>query len=243
MADVQQAARRTRIESAELPSADAVAAFLSENPDFLQQRPDLIDVLTPPSRDEGDTVVDFQKLMVERLRGEMDSLRDSARSLIDTSRDNMHVLGRTHSAVITLLDTTSFDQGAQVVGDDLRAILDVDAATIGFEETDLSWLDTDAVRHFSIGEVDRMLGENREVRLLPDAVDDGSVFGDDAPLIRSCLLVRLHMRAADGTKLPAGILALGSRTPGAFHPEQGTEMVTFLARVLEKCAQQWTLQA
>lgn len=245
---MEESQRRVGIandESASRLSADHVAQYLTQNPDFLHQRPDLVSVLTPPDRSQDGAVVDFQKIMVDRLRGEVDNLRECAQSLIETSRDNMSHQSRTHTATITLLDADSFAAGAQTVIDDLPAILGLDAAAFGFESAQPTppGLDAEGVRVFPSGEVDRMLGENREVRLLADATDDGSVFGADAHHIRSCALIRLHARTADGQALPPGILALGSDAPGTFQPGQGTELITFLARVLEKCAVLWTKRA
>ena len=55
------------------------------------------------------------------------------------------------------------------------------------------------------------------------------VLADDEALIR----LDIHSKA------PAGILAFGSRNPDFFAPDQGTELVTFLARVVERCIKAW----
>jgi uncharacterized protein YigA (DUF484 family) len=39
--------------------------------------------------------------------------------------------------------------------------------------------------------------------------------------------------------VPAGLLGFGTRHPGYFNAGQGTELLTFLARVLEHCIRQW----
>ena len=39
--------------------------------------------------------------------------------------------------------------------------------------------------------------------------------------------------------LPVGILALGARERGAFHPGQGSDLVNFLARVAELSLRRW----
>lgn len=45
--------------------------------------------------------------------------------------------------------------------------------------------------------------------------------------------------AAAGGGLPEGVLALGTRTEGTFHPQQGTELLSFLARVVEHAVRRW----
>lgn len=220
----------------------AVAAYLYGNPDFLIRNPDLIEVLTPPNRSEEGAVVDLQKFMVERLRGEVDSLRECAQSLIDTSRDNLAHQSRTHSAVIAVIGAGSIVKAARVLRDDVAAILNLDAVTMCFEAVHPAVPDLadDAIRTLPAGGVDRLLGENREVRLIAETADDGTVFGAAAGRVRSCALVRLHMRDAAGGAFPPAVLAFGARDGGTFQPGQGTDLITFLARAIEKCATQWT---
>ena len=54
--------------AAELPTARGVRSFLQQNPDFLVENPDLIEVIVAPKRDNGKGVVDMQSFMVERLQ-------------------------------------------------------------------------------------------------------------------------------------------------------------------------------
>jgi uncharacterized protein len=85
------------------------------------------------------------------------------------------------------------------------------------------------------GTVDRLLGAKRAVLLRADADPEESVFGGAASLVRSDALVRL----AVGSTTPAGLIAFGTRHPGFFNGSQGTELLTFLAHVLEHCIRGW----
>lgn len=219
---------------------EQVAAYLTKNPDFLHNHSDLMESLSPPDRSTDGAVVDLQKVMVEKLRGEVDSLRDCAQSLIETSRENLLLQSRTHSAVIALLSTADAREGGEIVVNDLAAMLNLDAAAIGFEQ---GAIDDCNIRALPDGCVDHMLGEHGEIRLVPEAADDGTVFGDNAEKVKSCALVRLHVYDAEGVALAPGVLALGSSEAGLFQPEQGTDLITFLARALEKCAGKWTPRA
>ena len=49
-------------------TGETVAAYLREHPDFLLRYPDVAPMLTPPSRGDGDGVVDFSRFLVDRLR-------------------------------------------------------------------------------------------------------------------------------------------------------------------------------
>ena len=53
--------------------------------------------------------------------------------------------------------------------------------------------------------------------------------------VRSDALIRLRI----STNTPPALLALGSRQTGAFHAGQGTELLTFLSKVLEVSFRAW----
>ena len=212
-------------------SNSAVADYLRDHPDFLIRNPDVLDVLAPPARWSGDGVVDMQQYLINRNRSELDELRDCAQDVIETSRSNMSTQTRAHAAVLALLAARQWGDIVHVVSHDWPLLLDVDVVSVAFEpaarpdtrlvQGDLGQLAADAI--------DRLLGDDQDVRLFRELNDDGSLFGSGAGLVRSAALVR--MRPSDN--LPAGLLALGARG-ASFHPGQGTELLTFLCRVLEQ---------
>ena len=212
-------------------SDSAVADYLRDHPDFLIRNPDVLEALAPPARWSGDGVVDMQQYLINRNRSEMDELRDCAQDVIETSRSNMSTQTRAHAAVLALLAARQWGDIVHVVSHDWPLLLDVDVVSVAFEpaarpdtrlvQGDLGQLAPDAI--------DRLLGDDQDVRLFRELNDDGSLFGSGAGLVRSAALVR--MRPSDN--LPAGLLALGARG-ASFHPGQGTELLTFLCRVLEQ---------
>ena len=222
------------LSDAKLPSEDQVEAYLRKHPDFLTQHETLLDFMTPPMRWSGDKVVDLQSYMLARLRGEQDDLKDAANLLISTTRANMLIQTRTHASVISLLSALDFESLIHTVCFDLPILLDVDAVSLCFETTSdgLPTLGNTDIRWFSPGTIDKVLGyENEFAKLLEHTCDDGAVFGEAAGIVRSAALARI----GPGGKLPSGLLALGSRIKGSFHGGQGTDLLLFLARVLEHC--------
>jgi len=211
---------------------EQVSDFLSKNPDYLTRNPHILKKMLAPSRWDGDGVADMQQFMLEQLRGEIDNLRDCAQDVIETSRTNMSIQTRTHTAVLALLSATSFNQLIRVVSEDFPLILDIDVTTIGFEPANTPSIElmSSGVMRFLMGDVDRHLGSDQDVLLMPDVADDGGLFGEGAGLVHSAALSRLR----PGHLRPPGLLALGSRG-SAFYPGQGTELIGFLARVLEQC--------
>ena len=101
MRDGPEAAAVSAAPSA-LGEAD-VLRFLKTHPDFLNRHPELFGALSPPKRAHGDGVIDLQHAMLERLRGEVTQLKDTQRSLIQTTRGNMNSTSRVHACVLALL--------------------------------------------------------------------------------------------------------------------------------------------
>jgi uncharacterized protein YigA (DUF484 family) len=210
-----------------------VAAYLRRHGDFLLRHPDLVLSLSPPSRwSEAGAVVDMQAFMIDRLKEEVNRIKGAAEDLILTSRSNMSTQNRTHQAVLVLLAADDLAQLAQVVADDLPPVLDVDVACLCFEHTDaaLPALAVPGVQRVPAGAVDLLLGgPDRSCALNEEMPGDPALFGAGAGLVASSALVRL---AATGN-CPPGLLVLGSRHGCTFHAGQGTELITFLARVVE----------
>ncbi len=216
-------------------NGEDVRDYLGRHPDFLTAHPELLEALSTPSRWNGDGVVDMQQFMLERLRGEIDSLRGCAQDVIETSRTNMSAQTRVHAAVLALLAAKDFDHLLRTIAEDLPLLLDIDVVAICFEtgaadamaEPELV---SPHIRRLEAGRVDDILGRDRDVALFREMEDDGTLFGGGSGLVRSAALSRLR----PGTKTPDGLLALGSRG-NTFHPGQGTDLITFLGRVIERC--------
>lgn len=227
------------VEAESEPSAEAVAAYLLEHPDFLIRHPHLLKTLTPPARWTGDEVVDIQKFMVDTLKDEMEGLRTCAQEVIETSRSNMANQTRTHAAVLSLLSANDIERLMRIISDDLPMLLDVDVAIIALDIDDLPQLADGEIRRLATGEVDRLIGPTQEAALfavMDEALTHGcGVFNGVEGLVKSAALARLRMEAVGESAGMSGLLALGSRHEGMFHSRQGTELLRFLARVVERC--------
>ena len=62
-----------------------------------------------------------------------------------------------------------------------------------------------------------------------------AIYGGGANLVRSQALVRVDI----SLDTPPAIIAFGSRDPELFQDGQGTEQVSFLARVVERLFRTW----
>jgi uncharacterized protein YigA (DUF484 family) len=214
-----------------------VIAYLREHPNFLEKHPDALHLLRAPSRDANDGVVDFQHFMLERLRGDLQRVRHEQKNLIALSRGNLASQCRVHKAALTMLKATSFEHLLQIVTTDLAVLIDVDIVTLGIESTAArtTRLPLPGIHLLRAGMVDHQLGPDRDVLLCTDIKGDPTLFGAAAGLVRSQALLRLSF----GRSGPAGLMCIGTRKPGTFHPGLGTELLGFLARAVEITIAQW----
>ncbi|MGE5548270.1 MAG: DUF484 family protein [Solirubrobacterales bacterium] len=221
------------------PTDQQVADYLRRHPDFLLRHQDLLLALSPPSRYEGeDGIVDMQVFMIDRMKDELDRVKGAAEHLIHTSRSNMSTQVRTHRAALVLLSAETLGGIASAVADDLPALLDVDVATLCFEESDraLPELALPNILRLKRGTVEAVLGgRDRDCALSEEMPGDPALFGEGASLVQSSAAVRL----TPGGRCPSGLLALGSRHGRTFHTGQGTELLAFLARVTEGCVRRF----
>jgi len=221
-------------------SADHVASYLRRHPEFLTNYPELLETLKVPARfgpkrGQGG-VIDLQSAMVERLRGETARLATLQAQLLATSRANMSSQQRIHAGVLALLEATTFENLIQAITTDLAVLLDVDVVALCVEAPEgHSHRDVAGVHILLPGDVDAILGLGRDVVLSPVMPGQNPVYGPGAPLVRSEALLRLRPSATS----PTGLLALGSRHEGRFDASQGTELLGFLARILELCIRTW----
>jgi uncharacterized protein len=225
-----------REEPGKLGAAE-VAAYLRKHPDFLNEHPDLIAALTPPAMQRGEDVIDMQHFMLQRLRGEVKQMRVQQRALLLTSRSNLASQNRIHSAVLAIIGAKSFEQLIQIVTTDLAVMLDVDVVTIGVESAAAAQprLPLPGIQILKRGTVAGLLGETRDVLLRADTPGDPALFGSGAGLVRSQAVLRLEVSA----QAPVGLLCIGTRRPERFHPGQGSELLSFLARALESTIAAW----
>jgi hypothetical protein len=219
------------------PSAAQVAGYLRRHPDFLAENPELLEVLTPPARARGDGVLDLQSYLVERLRDEVDEMRQARDELVRAGRSNMAAQGRVHEAVLALLGTKSFEHLIEIVTTDLAIMLNLDAVTLGVERCgqDLPPVRLGGLYQLEPDTVDTVIGPGRRVMLRGEIEGDPAIFGAGAGLVASEALIRLDISPAT----PAALLALGARQPDQFHSGQGTELLIFLGGTLEHCIRAW----
>ena len=223
--------------SREVIDADAVADYLRRHPDFLNERPELLELLSPPDRRLGRGVIDMQRMMVLRQRDRVAALEAAARRAEAVGDDNLRSQTLVQAAVLALLSARSFEHLIDTLANRLPTLLDIEASSLCVENGEPlpGRADLVGIRVLRPGAIERIVGPSREVVLAADTPGSRTLFGPDAPLIRSMALARLSF----GPASPPGLLALGSARPDGFSPSQGTELLTFFARIVELTIRRW----
>ena len=188
-------------------------------------------------RVQGPGVIDMQQAILKRLRSEIDRLKNERTEIIANSKQNQIVQNRIQAAVISIIQATTFEKMIHVVTHELPELLDVDFITLAIEAN------ADAPKRVPVrgvyvlapGAIDAAIGPDKHARLRASIAGEEAFFGDVARFVKSDVLMRL--RVSSGS--PDGVMCFGSRDPEAFGPEQATELLFFLAKVLENTIRAW----
>ncbi len=217
-------------------TAEDVLTFLRTTPKFLQDYPQACDYLTPPKVTSGRKVTDFQAYMIERLKADKRDVMETTQELVETARSNMSNTARIHRAVLRILEAESFEEFIQVITNDLPSLLNVDISTliVEAEGSKIPHISTNGVKVVPEGTLDRWM-EGRAVQLHANITGHEAIYGAGATLVRSQALVRVDISG----HTPPTLLAFGSRDPAMFEAGQATDLVNFLARVVERVFRAW----
>jgi uncharacterized protein YigA (DUF484 family) len=217
------------IDEAPLEAA-AVRRFLSDNPEFLREDMGLLEELG--LKVDAGNVVDFGPAAIARVHAAHQREALQRQQLEEIARANFSAQAQTHGAVIDLLDARNHSDLAARLDHLARRRFDLAAAAVAIEgeHAPAGW------RLLVEGQVDLILGDHGLVRMgvLPTAL---GLFGELRGEIRSMALVRM----AVWEPARQGLLAFGSAEPEGFTPDMGSELVAFLARVVERTAERWPL--
>lgn len=216
--------------------ASTILEWLKANPNFLSEHPDAIDLLLPPKLKSERKVADFQSYMIERLKADKSEAIETAREIAANARHNMNNQTRIHRAILRLLEAQNFEEFTETITSDLTALLDVDITTLVIETVgnEIPHIHTNGIRVVPSGTLNKWMG-GKTTLLQSDIGGIEAIYGPGATLVRSQALVRVDI----SMETPPCIIAFGSRDPHLFEPNQGTEQVNFLARVVERMFRLW----
>lgn len=204
-----------------------IARFVAEHGDRLRGDPRLLEALG--LRLSGPNVVEFGPIALSRISAERAREESERKRLEAMARANFAAQAQTHAAVIDLLEARNHPDLARRVDDLARLRFGLAAGVLAMEgPPPPGW------GALVPGQVDLTLGAGKLARLgcVPTA---HGLFGELAPAVGSVALVRL----AIWEPAHQGLLAFASLDAETFTADMGSELVSFIARVLERTAERW----
>lgn len=202
-------------------------------------------LVTAHSKAMGDNVVDLRGIAMERLEARLGQLTDTHRAVVAAAYDNLSGTHQIHRAVLRLLEADRPEDFLHDLGTSVAEILRVESIRLVIEAApsaeDHPLAQTDGVLLITTpGFVDRYISGDRspplrQVTLRQVGAGTSPVHpARDIP-IRSEACLRLD--PGEG-RLPA-MAVLGSADLYQFTPQQGTDLLSFFAAVLERALRRW----
>ncbi len=208
---------------------DLVRDFLRDQPEMLRDDADLLSDLG--LKLDGGNVVEFGHVAIAKAAAAREREAHARKFVEATAEANMSAQAQVHAAVIDLLDARNHSDLARRVDEmaALRFSLAVGALALeGPARVPAGW-------HALVdGQVDMIMGDHGVARMGFFAPALG-LFGEKFETIRSMAIVRMALWEPSRQ----AVLAFGSTDPEAFTPDMGSDLVAFLARVVERTAERW----
>ena len=233
-------------ESASPEMDDDLRARLITDPDMILDDKDIMRALIAANeRTMGENIIDMRGVAMDRLEARLDRLEDTHRAVIAAAYENLSGTQQVHRAILRMLDPMEFEAFLRDLDGEVARILRVDAVRLVLETAQTG--EEPAVGRLgdvlSVGEpgdIRAHLNGGRDApmrQVTLRGIDTGAprIYGAAAARIRSeaCLLLDFG-----GDRLP-GMLVLGAEDPERFGPQQGTDLLAFLAGVFERVMRRW----
>lgn len=222
-------------------TAQQIADYLREHPEFFENNPELFEVLSSPSVEHGGNVVDLRHHMVGKLQTGIKSLKSKYEGLLVSSRDNMSTLHQVHEAALALIRAPGLEQLLERIIMDLPSLFGVDIVRLGLESDAGEFYDNkfgeqnaSGVAFLELGLIDKAMGKDKSILLSADTSKQfiygfEQIFADCSGIVESCALLRMRLPSNQRGVM----MAFGVRIKDHFHDGQGTEMLSFLAQIVE----------
>ena len=213
-------------------SADQVAAYLRDNPEFFEQRPELLELIRLP--DSKGQAVSLLERQASILRERNTELRDRLNGLLDVARENDHLFDKTRKLTLTLLEARSaeklFRNLLTSLADDFRSdrvslmLYDREVPILGDLRNQIRCVDSTALPQA----LNHLLRNGKAVCGAMRQEEMEALFKDHATDIRSAAMVPLEYQGR------LGLLAIGSKSAMHFRSSLGTLFITHIGQVLSR---------
>ena len=164
--------------------------------------------------------------LIKRLQASEAQLKAERQIISENAIANAKLIDAMGKATWAAIEAPDFPTLLEILTSEWPAMLDVDVIALGAEAELL-----EGIQRLPFNSVQTMLGDGTVTQAEKPAARDG-LYGAATPLVSSDAIVRLNLGA------PA-VIAFGSGTEGTFHEGQATDVVHFLAGVVERLIKPW----
>ncbi len=209
-------------------TAESVANYLQQNPDFFNQHLELLETLAIPHPSNGN-VVSLVAKQLEAFRNKQQKLEQQLNSLVEIARDNDVSASRMHQLTLALLNATTLETAIANLKQVLIEVFLTDVVVLKIIGTHPN----PALADYFITEEDENL-HHVTAELFHNTPRCGRLntgqsrflFADFAPQVKSCAIVPIV-----NPQLTA-LLVIGSRNEDRFHYSLGTLFLTQLSEII-----------
>ncbi|WP_304074051.1 DUF484 family protein [Maricaulis maris] len=212
---------------------DMIREFLISNPDFVREDAELFSLIVETDRDDG--AIDLGAAARDKLRHEIRQLKSLNESIVETARANLATQSQIHMAVLALLEAESLAGLDKKMSNRLTGALGVDVCRV-LIEGHAPVQAAESILGAASGFVGDVLGDHVELLGPVDPANAHALYGQQGARVSSQAIVRLDFDGQDG------LMALAARDAHLFQSGQGTELLNFLARAVERMVVQWLHQ-
>lgn len=204
-----------------------VRRMLMTNPEWVREDTELLSHIAAAPAVCG--VADLGFAVREKLLDEVRTLKQHQRAIAEHARNNLALLARTQAFVLSLMECTDLDALDYKLAWEAPAALGVEKVRLFLEGT-TPMIVSEAIHACGHGLADELLGDENDFTGPCAPRTSRTLYGTD---MGSHALCRIH---AGGL---SGFLALAADAPDAFHGGQGTEILNFAARAVERLMDRW----
>lgn len=217
---------------------ELIRSLILGDPDLVLNDDQVMRALIGPGAQGARNVVDLRDRLVERMEARLDKMMKANRSVIAAAYENVATTNQVQRAVLALIEADDLGTFLGHLINDVPVMLGVEEARICLEADvdDARSADELApglngrVAIVPEGTIDAYLAiggtEGASVVLRPCPPEKEIVFGHITPS-QSEALLRLDLGGV------TGLLAFGAADSERFGPDQGIDLLTFTARVVE----------
>lgn len=229
------------MQSPKPTAAELLKAAILEHPEAVLADADVLRALIGAQDKADHNVVDLRARFLAELEGKLGMLEDTHRTVIAAAYENLSGTNQVQRAVLTLLEPDSFSALLDALQRELPPILGIDVVRLCLESgTSDVELPHPVITPMRPGTIRVAATGNpntpqRVVILRASGPHTVRLFTGAAGRVKSEALLALDLGAG---RLPA-LLALGASDPAHFSPDQGGDLLHFMARAVERLLRRW----